>query len=47
MVEEVWKDVNKIRNTMMSNEEYKDKCDGCPYNNTECPGGLWCDKQDE
>ena len=31
----------------MSNEEYKDKRDGCPYNNTECHSGLWRDKQYE
>ena len=28
------------------NNEYKDKCSNCPYNDTSCPGGSWCDKED-
>jgi hypothetical protein len=31
-----------LKYAMLSNEEYKDKCEDCPYNNTECPGGAWC-----
>lgn len=26
--------------------EYKDKCDGCPFNDTSCPGGAWCTEED-
>ena len=25
--------------------EYKDKCDGCPFNDTSCPGGAWCNAE--
>lgn len=25
--------------------EYKDKCDGCPFNDTSCPGGAWCNEE--
>ena len=28
------------------NNEDKDKCSNCPYNDTSCPGGNWCDKED-
>lgn len=28
------------------NNEDKDKCSNCPYNDTDCPGGSWCDKED-
>lgn len=21
-----------------------DLCEDCPYKDTDCPGGLWCDK---
>lgn len=28
------------------NNEDKDKCSNCPYNDTSCPGGSWCDKED-
>jgi len=24
------------------NKKYKDKCTDCPFNDTECPGGMWC-----
>lgn len=20
----------------------KDKCSDCPFNDTSCPGGMWC-----
>lgn len=23
-------------------EENKDKCSDCPFNDTSCPGGMWC-----
>ena len=26
----------------LSNEENKDKCSGCPFNDTSCHGGMWC-----
>jgi len=26
--------------------EEKDKCTDCPFNDTDCPGGMWCDKED-
>jgi len=29
------------------NNEDKDKCFNCPYNDTSCPGGSWCDKAEE
>lgn len=28
------------------NNEDKDKCTDCPFNDTDCPGGMWCDKED-
>ncbi len=28
------------------NKENKDKCSDCPFNDTDCPGGSWCDKED-
>ncbi len=32
---------------MDNKEEYKDdKCADCPYNDTDCPGGSWCSKED-
>ena len=27
---------------MENKEENKDKCYGCPFNDTSCPGGMWC-----
>ena len=27
-------------------EEYKDKCTNCPFNETSCPGGMWCTEDD-
>jgi hypothetical protein len=30
----------------MNNTEDKDKCTDCPFNDTDCPGGSWCDKED-
>jgi CRISPR/Cas system-associated exonuclease Cas4 (RecB family) len=27
-------------------EEYKDKCTDCPFNDTSCPGGSWCNEED-
>lgn len=27
---------------MDNKEENKDKCYGCPFNDTSCPGGMWC-----
>ena len=34
---EIGCDVEKL-----PNEENKDKCSGCPFNDTSCPGGMWC-----
>jgi len=28
------------------NNEDKDKCSNCPYNDTSCPGGSWCSEED-
>lgn len=28
------------------NNEDKDKCTDCPFNDTDCPGGMWCYKED-
>ncbi len=28
------------------NNEDKDKCSNCPYNDTSCPGGSWCNEED-
>ena len=28
------------------NNEDKDKCSNCPYNDTNCPGGSWCNEED-
>jgi len=28
------------------NKKYKDKCTDCPFNDTECPGGIWCSEED-
>ena len=30
----------------MNNTEDKDKCMDCPFNDTDCPGSSWCDKED-
>lgn len=30
----------------MNKTEDKDKCTDCPFNDTDCPGGMWCDKED-
>ena len=30
----------------MTKEEYKDKCTDCPFNDTSCPGGMWCAEDD-
>ena len=27
-------------------QEDKDKCTDCPFNDTSCPGGLWCTEED-
>ena len=27
-------------------EPIKDKCEACLLKDTDCPGGLWCDKED-
>ena len=27
------------------NNEDKDKCTDCPYNDTSCPGGSWCSEE--
>ena len=27
------------------NNEDKDKCSNCPYNDTSCPGGSWCSEE--
>lgn len=44
MVNEVLKgEKRKMRN----NEEYKDKCTDCPFNDTGCPGGAWCTIEDD
>ena len=34
---EIGGDIEKL-----PNEENKDKCSGCPFNDTSCPGGMWC-----
>ena len=34
---EIGCDVEKL-----PNEENKDKCSGCPFTDTSCPGGMWC-----
>lgn len=31
---------------MDNKEEYKDKCSDCPFNDTSCPGGMWCTEDD-
>lgn len=28
------------------NNEDKDKCTDCPFNDTSCPGGSWCNEED-
>lgn len=28
------------------NKEDKDKCSDCPFNDTSCPGGSWCNEED-
>ena len=28
------------------NNEDKDKCSNCPYNDTSCLGGSWCNEED-
>ena len=28
------------------NKENKDKCTDCPFNDTSCPGGSWCNEED-
>ena len=28
------------------NKEDKDKCSDCVFNDTNCPGGSWCTKED-
>ena len=28
------------------NNEDKDKCSDCPFNDTNCPGGSWCSVED-
>jgi hypothetical protein len=30
----------------MDNKEEKDKCSDCPFNDTSCPGGMWCTEED-
>ena len=27
---------------MTVEKENKDKCSDCPFNDTSCPGGMWC-----
>lgn len=29
------------------NKKYKDKCSDCPFNDTDCPGGMWCSIEDD
>jgi len=29
------------------NKKYKDKCTDCPFNDTDCPGGMWCSVEDD
>ena len=31
---------------MNNEEENKDKCTDCPFNDTSCPGGAWCTEED-
>lgn len=26
----------------MENDDRKDICEDCPFNDTSCPGGMWC-----
>ena len=26
--------------------EKEDKCSNCPFNDTSCPGGMWCTEDD-
>ena len=32
---------------MNNKEENKDKCSDCPFNDTNCPGGMWCTVDDK
>lgn len=32
---------------MTVEEENKDKCSDCPFNDTSCPGGMWCTEDDK
>lgn len=27
-------------------QEDKDKCTDCPFNDTSCPGGMYCTEED-
>ena len=31
---------------MNNKEEDKDKCSDCLFNDTGCPGGMWCTEYD-
>lgn len=30
----------------MTEKEYKDKCEDCPFNDTSCPDGMYCSEED-
>ena len=32
----------KKEEKMDDKEENKDNCSDCPFNDTSCPGGMWC-----
>ena len=38
--------MNLTEEKMNNKEENKDKCSDCPFNDTSCPGGMWCTEDD-
>ena len=34
--------MNLTEEKMNNKEENKDKCSDCQFNDTSCPGGMWC-----
>lgn len=40
ITEDEWVETAKECEEFMNDN--KDKCSDCPFNDTSCPGGMWC-----
>lgn len=39
-------DINIVLEYLKNKIIMDDKCKDCPFNDTGCPGGAWCDQED-